>query len=198
MKLRKLELKDAPLMLEWMHEPSVVENMKTDFTSKSIEDCESFIKAAQNCVFDLNLAIADDEDIYMGTVSLKHIKNGTAEFAIAVRKVAMGQGYSKFGMAMIIKIGFEKLGLKKIYWCVSSENKRAIRFYDKNGYKRVETDTIEDILCGGGQSSGNRILYMVSANRNLRREKELLIVFGGRKQLNIENLFLQRNAGHEI
>ena len=171
MKLRKLELKDAPLMLEWMHEPSVVENMKTDFTSKSIEDCESFIKAAQNCVFDLNLAIADDEDIYMGTVSLKHIKNGTAEFAIAVRKVAMGQGYSKFGMAMIIKIGFEKLGLKKIYWCVSSENKRAIRFYDKNGYKRVETDTIEDILCGGAILRKSHLIYGISKQKFTKGER---------------------------
>ena len=36
MKLRKLELKDAPLMLEWMHDETVVEDLHTDFASKTI------------------------------------------------------------------------------------------------------------------------------------------------------------------
>ena len=37
------------------------------------------------------------------------------------------------------------LHLKMIYWCVSPKNKRAIRFYDKNGFKRVNPDTIGTI-----------------------------------------------------
>lgn len=41
--LRKLELKDATLMLEWMHDKTVVNNLKVNFMSKTIEDCESFI-----------------------------------------------------------------------------------------------------------------------------------------------------------
>ena len=44
MYLRKLELKDAPLMLAWMHDKSVTEKLRTDFTSKTIQDAESFIK----------------------------------------------------------------------------------------------------------------------------------------------------------
>ena len=36
MRLRKLQLKDAPLMLEWMHDESVVHDLHTDFASKSI------------------------------------------------------------------------------------------------------------------------------------------------------------------
>ena len=39
MYLREFKQKDAPLMLEWMHDPSVVENLQTDFGSKTIEDC---------------------------------------------------------------------------------------------------------------------------------------------------------------
>ena len=44
MNLRKLEIKDAPLMLEWMHDKSVVEDLRTNFLTKTIEDCENFIK----------------------------------------------------------------------------------------------------------------------------------------------------------
>ena len=46
----------------------------------------------------LHLAIASDSDEYMGMVSLKHIEDGLAEFAITVRTEAMGKGYSWFGM----------------------------------------------------------------------------------------------------
>ena len=43
MTLRKLEQKDAEFMLEWMHDSSVVGNLKNNFETKTIEDCRSFI-----------------------------------------------------------------------------------------------------------------------------------------------------------
>lgn len=140
MNLRKLEYRDAPFMLEWMQDKSVVQDLKTDFSSKTIQDCVRFIESNQDNHNDVNFAVVDDNDIYMGTVSLKNIRQdyGTAEFAITVRASAMGHGFSKFGMTEIIRYGFEKLHLKAIFWCVSKENRRAIRFYDKNQYNRTE------------------------------------------------------------
>ena len=41
-------------------------------------------------------------------------------------------------MNEIIHIGLDKLKLNLVYWFVLPENKRAVKFYDKNGYKRVE------------------------------------------------------------
>lgn len=145
MKLRKLELKDAPLMLEWMHDKDVVKDLRTDFMSKTMEDCESFINSSQNDKENLNLAIVDESDIYMGTVSLKHIKGASAEFGITIRSSAMGKGYSKAAMEDMLCIGFEELKLDQIYWCVSPENKRAVRFYDKNGYERIEAKMLGEI-----------------------------------------------------
>lgn len=146
MNLRKLKQKDAPFMLEWMHDETVIEHMQTNFASKTIEDCKAFIKTAQDCSSDLHLAITDDKDIYMGTVSLKHIKNGTAEFAITVRKSAMGQGYSKYAMEEIIHLGFDKLNLILIYWFVAIENKRAIKFYNKNKYEMIDYNLLAPII----------------------------------------------------
>ncbi len=142
MKLRQLEVKDAPLMLEWMHDSSVVEYMQADFAGKTLEDCEAFIKSAQKMNESMHLAIADDNDQYQGTVSLKDIRDGAAEFAITIRASAMGRGVSQRAMAEIMRIGFEELGLKSIFWCVNPDNKRAVRFYDKNGYKRVPSEVI--------------------------------------------------------
>lgn len=137
LRLRKLERKDAPLMLEWMHDDFVVHDMQADFASKTIEDCNEFIKSAQETDTNLHLAIVDKSDEYMGTVSLKNIHDGSAEFGITIRKSAMGKGISKFAMQRIITIGFDELRLKRIFWCVNSTNSRAIRFYDKNGYERI-------------------------------------------------------------
>ena len=84
--------------------------------------------------------IVNDQDEYMGTVSLKNIDRirQCAEFAITIRKSAMGKGYSAYGMQEIISEGFELLHLKYIYWYVRKENMRAIKFYEKMGMRTKE------------------------------------------------------------
>ena len=144
MNLRKLRPEDAPLMLDWMHDPDCVGQLQSDFMSKTADDCLRFIAYAQNPTDDLHLAIADETDTYMGTVSLKHIDNalGRAEFAIAIRRCAMGKGLSKDAMAAIIRTGLVEMGLREVYWCVSPKNQRAVRFYDKNGYPRISLESV--------------------------------------------------------
>lgn len=139
MELRRLEKKDAELMLEWMHDDDVVANLGTNFKEKTIEDCQKFIELSLDEEKDLHRAIVDENDVYMGTVSLKHIDRYSkiAEFAITIRSIAMGKGYSKYGMTEIIDVAFKDVGLEKVYWCVSKENHRAIRFYEKNGYRKI-------------------------------------------------------------
>lgn len=147
MYLRKLLKKDAPFMLEWMHDSTVVKYLRTDFESKTIIDAENFIYAANDTSNrDIHYAICSDEDEYMGTVSLKRKASVcSAEFAITVRKRAMGHGYSWFGMKEIIRKAFEEYGLESVYWCVSLENKRAVRFYDKH-YFHEAYDIPSEIL----------------------------------------------------
>lgn len=139
MYLRDLEEKDASLMLEWMKDESVVDKLRGNFKEKTIGDCLDFIKASGDKQNNIHLAICSDEDEYMGTVSLKNIDrtNQSAEFEITVRKCSMGRGYSWFGMEEIIKRAFENYGLENVYWCVSRDNKRAIRFYDKHNFHEV-------------------------------------------------------------
>ena len=144
--LRKLKQSDASLMLEWMHDKDVVHFMKADFQHKTLSNCEEFIESAQDDRNNLHLAAFDDNDTYMGTVSLKNINHGSAEFAITMRKVAMGKGYAAEAMKQIIDKGFNELGLEYIYWYVRPENKRAVRFYDKNGYQRISFNKLCDQL----------------------------------------------------
>ncbi|MPM46476.1 hypothetical protein SDC9_93179 [bioreactor metagenome] len=147
MYIRKLKMEDAPLMLEWMHDEDVVRDLAANFMEKTIDDCKAFIAESEKTRDNLHLAIASDSDEYMGTVSLKHIdlENGSAELGITVRKVTMGKGYSWFGMVEIIRKAFEELNLTSVYWCVSNDNKRACRFYDKHGFHQM-VDVSSDIL----------------------------------------------------
>lgn len=143
--LRRLELRDAPFMLGWMHDPSVVRYLRTNFSSKTLNDAQDFIAQSQQDKGTLNFAIASDEDEYMGTVSLKHIENGSAEFAIIVRSEAMGRGYSWFGMESILEKAFSELGLESVYWCVSRSNVRAVAFYDKHNFHEA-LDIPQEVL----------------------------------------------------
>lgn len=161
MKIRKLKNEDASLMLEWMHDPFVVANMRTNFLDRTTDDCLKFINTKDDK--NLHLAIASDDDEYIGTVSLKNIKNDSAEFGITIRKCAMGKGYSIFAMNEMLAYGFDTLRLKYIYWCVDPENSRALRFYDKNGFVRVPSTQIKAKLNYSREQIENYIWYQ--ANR---------------------------------
>lgn len=136
MRLRKLQNKDAPLMLEWMRDESIAHYFRKDFSKLTIDDCLDFISAAQTETEDIHLAIVDNQDEYMGTVSLKKIQQNTAELGIVLRAAVMGKGYALFGMNEIIEYGYRMHGIKEIYWCVDPENQRAVQFYDRNNYRR--------------------------------------------------------------
>ena len=172
MNLRKLELKDAVFMLEWMHDISVVENLQGNFLEKTISDCREFIQKSWTDECNLHMAVADGWDTYMGTVSLKNIdrKNACAEFAIVMRSAAMGKGFSKSAMEEILRIGFDEMGLKRIYWYVSEENKRAVRFYDKNGYHQADKGGLEFLRGGGiGKDINSYLWYLETADRDAKK-----------------------------
>jgi len=160
-----LENKDAQLMLEWMHDKTVICDLRANFMSKTIEDCKMFIDSAHDEIENLHLAIVDDKDEYMGTVSLKHINNKTAEFGITVRRCAMGKGYSYYGMRKIIQIGFMQRNLELVYWCVDPINERAIRFYDKHGYQRC--DAPKQAESYSSEEKNKYIWYYVEKNPDI-------------------------------
>lgn len=135
MKLRNLKIKDAPLMLEWMHDEELVRFFPTNFKDKALCDCEAFIQAAED-ESSRHWAICSDDDEYLGTISLKHIdlKNGNAEYAIAMRKCALGTGASHYGSQEVFRIAFEEMGLNRVYLNVLEDNVRANKFYEKVGF----------------------------------------------------------------
>lgn len=137
--IRKLEMKDLKPMREWMQDNCVTANLQADFNTFTEEKVQNFILSAMEQDFEsenLHYAIVDENDEYMGTISLKNInrRDKNAEYAIVTRRVAHGKGYAMSATRDILKLGFEKLGLEKIYLYVSINNVAANKFYRKCGF----------------------------------------------------------------
>lgn len=138
MRLRKLQEKDVPLILEWMKDQQINCFFRFDPDKVTEETVRAFVKKAQETEQDMHLACVDENDTYLGTVSLKHIDplDATAEYAVSFRAGAQGTGAARYATKEILRIAFEQLNLEKVYLNVLAENEHAMHFYEKNGFVR--------------------------------------------------------------
>lgn len=133
--LRRLEKKDAPLMLEWMHDNEINCNFQKDFASATLESVLCFIDESFNDE-NQSFAFVDEGDEYLGTISLKHIsyQNANAEYAIVTRKKAQGTGAAARATQEVLRYAFEDMRLHKVYLNVFEDNVRAQKLYEKCGF----------------------------------------------------------------
>lgn len=148
--IRRLKKTDIAPMMEWMQDENVTRNLQADFAGMSKEKVEAFIDNSQT-ESNVHFAIVDENDEYMGTISLKNIdmKSLNAEYAIVTRSIAHGKGYAAKATDDILKYGFEVIGLEKIYLYVSTKNIAANKFYLKCGF--VEEGVFRKHLMINGQ-----------------------------------------------
>lgn len=138
MHLRDLRVDDTEGMLEWMKDPNINRYFQFDPEKVTPESVRDFILNAQSSPDHCHKAIADDQDIYMGTVSLKHInrRDKNAEYAVSLRACAAGKGAGSFATRAILHIAFNELELHKVYLNVLMDNSRAISLYEKTGFRK--------------------------------------------------------------
>lgn len=136
-RIRELQLSDMDYMYEWMSDTDVMGSLVLGRTINSKGKIEDFIRASWNDKTNIHFAIVTDENEYVGTVSLKNINyiDRNAEYAIAIRKEFWGKGFSKIATDELLKFGFYKLNMHKIFLNVISKNIRANKFYCKFGFE---------------------------------------------------------------
>lgn len=153
--IRELKETDAPQMLEWMHDPDIQSCFKKNMMSVTLEEARKFcviskipkvIKQGDS----LHFAIVDENDEYLGTISLKEIdlENRSAEYAITTRKKAHGQGVAKQATGLLLKKAFVEYGLHRVYLNVLADNEPAIRLYERCGFT-FEGEFREHLNIGG-------------------------------------------------
>lgn len=142
--LRPLEPKDAPRMVEMMHDENTIRYLQIGGPDYTLETALGFIHGTQDESRNLHRAVVDENDVYQGSVSLKNIDpvKKEAEYAISMHPEAQGKGAAKAASAGITDIAFRQLGLSRVYLNVLAENERANRFYQKFGFRFTHTGTM--------------------------------------------------------
>lgn len=134
--MRKLELKDANKMMETLNDKSVTNTMRISLRSFSLDECKDYILNSNKDDKNIDFAITDEGDNWVGTISLKNIdySKKEAEYAIITSKDVHGKGYSQKATKEILEYAFNELKLDKVYLYVSVNNIRANKFYQKVGF----------------------------------------------------------------
>ena len=140
--LKNIALSDAPKISKWKSNPQLAKEIMSSFQPIDINTAEQWIiENTENRNQELRGIYAKNEhtEELVGISRLMFVdyESKNAEFGIYVgEKKYQGQGIGEKALRLMLKIGFEELGLLKIYLKVSEENKRAIKLYQKLDFRQ--------------------------------------------------------------
>lgn len=75
---------------------------------------------------------------FIGNVELMEPVDAAAEFGIAITASMQDRGYGTEAVRALSRYGMERLGLKKIVLRAKPDNARAIRVYEKCGFREYD------------------------------------------------------------
>ena len=135
--LRPLDEADLDRCLRWINDPELIVRLGRRHPMSRTQERE-WLLGQYKSESHLNLAIiVRDGDRHIGNCGFNQIDyfNRCAEFGILIgEKDAWGQGYGPEAAQLILRYGFEELGLHRIALEVYSFNEHAIRSYEKAGF----------------------------------------------------------------
>ena len=143
-RLRPLEREDLPRCVEWFSDPEVRRHL-TVYLPFSLAQEERWYEGLLNQLERLEtvlMAIETLEGVHIGNLGLHAIdwKNRSAELGITIgEKAYWGQGCGTDAIRTLLRLGFEEMNLHRIFLRVDVDNARAIRCYEKVGFRREGT-----------------------------------------------------------
>lgn len=153
--LREIEPGDTEQIVKWRNKDWV----RSNFVYQSLFTRESHENWYQNKIltglvkqFIILVKTTDYEEVLpVGSVYLRDIDehHHRAEFGIFIgEETALKSGIGTKAAKLITQYGFNELGLHKIYLRVFEDNARAIKCYEKAGFKQ-EARFQDDVLIQG-------------------------------------------------
>ncbi len=136
-RLRAPERDDIDRWLVWFNDPEVIETISVHLPLSRDQE-ERFFQAQLDNSNDVLLAIETAEGRHIGTIGLHRVdrKNSHAELGISIgEKDCWSQGYGTDAIRTLLRFAFEELNLNRVYLRVFEDNLRAIRCYEKCGFR---------------------------------------------------------------
>lgn len=137
--LRAIEHSDIRQLWEWTQDAETMRLRNYMAPPTSFAEAEKEYEESLATVDDhVRLAITTKENELIGEASLHDINRRTqgAQFTIAIgNKAYWGKGYGSDATKALMRYAFEQLNLHRITLFVHDFNARAIRAYEKCGFK---------------------------------------------------------------
>jgi len=144
-RLRGVERTDLPRFVEWLNDPEVTEGL-TFFLPLSMAEEEKWFEGLNDRPREerpLAIEIKNGKTWRLiGNSGFHGIEwnNRSAEVGIFIgNKSVWNKGYGTEVMRLLLRHGFEALNLNRIFLRVYAGNSRAIRAYEKAGFKHEGT-----------------------------------------------------------
>jgi len=137
--LRPLEMEDVDSFVMWLSDKEIRQNLggTTPFNKiRGREYIEKLYKDDRNT--NLGIVLKDGDEL-IGSTGLHDIStvHRNAEIDIVIgNKSFWSKGYGTEALKLMLGYGFDQLNLHKIFLRVFCYNPRAIRVYEKVGFKR--------------------------------------------------------------
>jgi RimJ/RimL family protein N-acetyltransferase len=137
--LRPIDVEDADLFVLWLNDKEIREYWGATSPLNKIREkefLEPFYKDDRNVALGIVLKENDQLIGYTGLYGIS-VYHRRAELGILIGdKACWSKGYGTEAMNLILKHGFDQLNLHRIYLFVLDFNPRAIRAYEKVGFKK--------------------------------------------------------------
>ena len=82
---------------------------------------------------------------FIGNIELMDVANGAGELGIAITAAMQDKGYGTEAIPAMVRYGMDTLGLRRIFLKVYPDNARAIRVYEKCGFREYD-QTADDVF----------------------------------------------------
>ena len=140
-RIRAIERRDLENAVRWINDPEVTRYLTMAGPISSVAE-EKWIEAAArgDSPNDRHFTMETLDGEYLGQIGLHGIdwrhRHATAGIVIGAKE-HWGKGYGTDAMRMLLRHAFDTLNLHKVVLTAYSDNRRAIRSYEKCGYKVV-------------------------------------------------------------
>ena len=102
-------------------------------------------KLAENAA--LFSMLEKDTGAFIGNIELMDIADRAGELGIAVTAAMQDKGYGTEAVRAMVEYGMDTLGLRRVFLKVFPDNARAIRVYEKCGFREYDR-TEDDVFMG--------------------------------------------------
>jgi len=149
-RLRAIERSDIPMFVRWFNDPELLQylSMYVPMSQASEEQWfERVLKDESQHVFVIETA----EGTPIGNLGLFGIdwKNRSAGFGIGIgEKEYLDQGYGSDALRTLLRFAFAEMNLNRVFLHVYDFNQRAIRCYEKAGFRHEGRLRQAQFTCG--------------------------------------------------